>query len=184
MTEESYGEKIRLLEEAQHVPLERWKAPTVLAWLEITLGMPQYGPMCAENVRSGKVKLKLNINIYWFSFPFFFFQVLLELNDTDLENGLGISLPLHRKKIRLAIEELRDPRKRRFPKMSLISHNWVATEWLQALGLSQYAEAFARNLVDGRLLETMTKKELEKQLGVSRKFHPNQKTLERQVLVT
>lgn len=55
LTEESYSEKLRLLEEAQHIPLERWKAPTVLAWLEVTLGMAQYGAMCAENVRSGKV---------------------------------------------------------------------------------------------------------------------------------
>jgi len=34
--------------------MERWRAPTVLAWLEIALGMPQYGPRCAENVKSGK----------------------------------------------------------------------------------------------------------------------------------
>lgn len=26
----------------------------MLAWLEIALGMPQYGPRCAENVKSGK----------------------------------------------------------------------------------------------------------------------------------
>lgn len=35
--------------------MERWRAPTVLAWLEIALGMPQYGPKCADNVKSGKV---------------------------------------------------------------------------------------------------------------------------------
>lgn len=61
MTEESYAEKLRLLQEAQHIPLERWKAQTVLAWLEITLGMPQYGAMCGENIRSGKVKLSLTL---------------------------------------------------------------------------------------------------------------------------
>ncbi|XP_071552059.1 uncharacterized protein [Panulirus ornatus] len=151
LTEESYSEKLRLLEEAQHIPLERWKAPTVLAWLEVTLGMPQYGAMCAENVRSGKV--------------------LLELSDSELEAGLGITHPMHRKKLRLAIEELREPRLTRFPRISTLGHTWVSSEWLPDLGLPQYSETFANNLVDGRLLEALTKKELEKHLGVHRKFH-------------
>ncbi|KAG7175123.1 Kazrin-like, partial [Homarus americanus] len=151
LTEESYSEKLRLLEEAQHIPLERWKAPTVLAWLEVTLGMPQYGAMCAENVRSGKV--------------------LLELSDSELEAGLGIAHPMHRKKLRLAIEELREPRLSRFPRISILGHTWVSSEWLPDLGLPQYCDAFANNLVDGRLLEALTKKELEKHLGVHRKFH-------------
>lgn len=56
LTEEGYAEKLRLLREAASVPMERWRAPTVLAWLEVALGMPQYGPRCAENVKSGKVK--------------------------------------------------------------------------------------------------------------------------------
>lgn len=55
LTEEGYAEKLRLLREAASVPMERWRAPTVLAWLEVALGMPQYGPRCAENVKSGKV---------------------------------------------------------------------------------------------------------------------------------
>jgi len=54
LTEEGYAEKLRLLREAASIPMERWRAPTVLAWLEIALGMPQYGPRCAENVKSGK----------------------------------------------------------------------------------------------------------------------------------
>lgn len=37
------------------MPIERWRAPMVLAWLEVALGMPQYGPRCAENIKSGKV---------------------------------------------------------------------------------------------------------------------------------
>ncbi|KAK8726117.1 hypothetical protein OTU49_010380, partial [Cherax quadricarinatus] len=151
LTEESYSEKLRLLEEAQHIPLERWKAPTVLAWLEVTLGMPQYGAMCAENVRSGKV--------------------LLELSDSELEAGLGITHPMHRKKLRLAIEELREPRVSRFPRISALGHTWVSSEWLPDLGLPHYSDTFANNLVDGRLLEALTKKELEKYLGVHRKFH-------------
>lgn len=55
LTEEGYAEKLRLLREASSIPMERWRAPTVLAWLEVALGMPQYGARCAENVKSGKV---------------------------------------------------------------------------------------------------------------------------------
>jgi hypothetical protein len=44
--------------------MERWRAPTVLAWLEIALGMPQYGPRCAENVKSGKVSTNAKTDCY------------------------------------------------------------------------------------------------------------------------
>ncbi|KAG7196433.1 hypothetical protein KM043_018537 [Ampulex compressa] len=151
LTEEGYAEKLRLLREAASVPMERWRAPTVLAWLEVALGMPQYGPRCAENVKSGKV--------------------LLELSDAELEAGLGVTHPLHRKKLRLAIEEHRHPSLVRYPCIAQLGHTWVSSEWLPDLGLAQYSESFATNMVDARMLDHLSKKELEKLLGVSRKFH-------------
>ncbi|XP_034949345.1 liprin-alpha-1 isoform X2 [Chelonus insularis] len=151
LTEEGYAEKLRLLREAAAIPMERWRAPTVLAWLEVALGMPQYGPRCAENIKSGKV--------------------LLELNDAELEAGLGITHPLHRKKLRLAIEEHRHPGLVRYPCIAQLGHTWVSSEWLPDLGLAQYAESFATNMVDARMLDQIVKKELEKLLGVTRKFH-------------
>ncbi|CAB3376488.1 Hypothetical predicted protein [Cloeon dipterum] len=151
LTEEGYAEKLRLLREASTIPMERWRAPTVLAWLEIALGMPQYGPRCAENVKSGKV--------------------LLELSDVELEVGLGITHPMHRKKLRLAIEEHRHPSLVRYPCMAQLGHTWVSSEWLPDLGLAQYSENFATNMVDARMLDHLSKKELEKFLGVTRKFH-------------
>ncbi|XP_078034354.1 uncharacterized protein LOC144468621 isoform X4 [Augochlora pura] len=151
LTEEGYAEKLRLLREAASVPMERWRAPTVLAWLEVALGMPQYGPRCAENVKSGKV--------------------LLELSDAELEAGLGVAHPLHRKKLRLAIEEHRHPSLVRYPCIAQLGHTWVSSEWLPDLGLAQYSENFATNMVDARMLDHLGKKELEKLLGVSRKFH-------------
>lgn len=60
LTEEGYAEKLRLLREAASVPMERWRAPTVLAWLEVALGMPQYGSRCAENIKSGKASFRLS----------------------------------------------------------------------------------------------------------------------------
>ncbi|KAJ3663762.1 hypothetical protein Zmor_007989, partial [Zophobas morio] len=151
LTEEGYAEKLRLLREAASVPMERWRAPTVLAWLEVALGMPQYGARCAENIKSGKV--------------------LLELSDLELECGLGITHPMHRKKLRLAIEEHRQPALVRYPCIAQLGHTWVASEWLPDLGLSQYSESFTANMVDARMLEHLSKKELEKYLGVTRKFH-------------
>jgi hypothetical protein len=115
---QSYSEKLRLLEEAQSLPLEQWRAPTIQAWLELSLGMPQYAVGVAHNVKSGKV--------------------LLELSDSDLCSGLGISQPLHRKKLRLAIEEHRCPALcAQYPKMASLGHPWVALQWLQDIGLPQ-----------------------------------------------
>ncbi|XP_065213251.1 kazrin-like isoform X3 [Planococcus citri] len=151
LTEEGYTEKLRLLREAAHIPVERWRAPTVLAWIEVALGMPQYGPRCAENIKSGKV--------------------LLELNDVELENGLKITNPMHRKKLRLAIEEQRNPTLIRYPCMAQLGHTWVCNEWLPDIGLAQYAESFSKNMVDARMLDHLSKKEMEKYLNVTRKFH-------------
>ncbi|XP_020799877.1 kazrin isoform X4 [Drosophila serrata] len=151
MSEEGYAEKLRLLREASQLPIDRWRATQVLAWLEVALGMPQYSARCAENVKSGKV--------------------LLELNDVELEAGLGLAHPMHRKKLRLAIEEQRRPELVRYPLITQLGHTWVATEWLPDIGLPQYAEPFVQSLVDARMLDTLSKKELEKFLGVTRKFH-------------
>ncbi|KAG7308614.1 hypothetical protein JYU34_005835 [Plutella xylostella] len=139
------------LREAISLPLSRWRAPAIIAWLELALGMPQYAAAVADNVKSGKV--------------------LLELTDADLEVGLGVTQPMHRKKLRLAIEERRRPDLVRNPSIGQLTHAWVAAEWLPDLGLSQYAESFLGNLVDARMLDTISKKELEKYLGVTRKFH-------------
>ncbi|KAH8321436.1 hypothetical protein KR074_004845 [Drosophila pseudoananassae] len=151
LTEEGYAEKLRLLREASQLPIDRWRATQVLAWLEVALGMPQYSARCAENVKSGKV--------------------LLELNDVELEAGLGLAHPMHRKKLRLAIEEQRRPELVRYPLITQLGHTWVASEWLPDIGLPQYAEPFVQSLVDARMLDTLSKKELEKFLGVTRKFH-------------
>lgn len=152
LTEESYAEKIKLLREASTMPLELWRSPQIAAWLEVGLGMPKDCiRFCSENVKSGKV--------------------LLELTDAELESGLGATHPMHRKKLRLAIEEQRRPDLVRYPMIGQLGHTWCALEWLHEIGLSQYSESFLHSLVDARMLDTLSKKELEKYLGVTRKFH-------------
>lgn len=102
LTEGCYADKLKLLREASAVPIERWRASQVLAWLEVALGMPQYAARCSENVKSGKV--------------------LLELTDGELETGLGLVHPMHRKKMRLAIEEQRRPDLQRYPAIGQLGH--------------------------------------------------------------
>lgn len=100
--EDTFAEKLKLLREAAATTIDQWKAPQVLAWLEIALGMPQYSAQCAENIKSGKL--------------------LLELSDTELENCLGLSHPIHKKKLRLAIEEHRRPDLIRYPLIGQLGH--------------------------------------------------------------
>ena len=52
-----------------------------------------------------------------------------------------------------------------------LDHTWVAHRWLSDLGLPQYTPSFERHLVCGRLLSVLTRKDLEKHLGIARKFH-------------
>ena len=96
---------------------------------------------------------------------------MLELTDVDLERCLGIQQPMHKKKLRLAIEELRQPHLCKYPYISQLNHGWVAAEWLPDIGLAQYADLFSAHLMDGRMLAHLTKKDMERYLNVTRKFH-------------
>ncbi|KAK1897812.1 Kazrin [Dissostichus eleginoides] len=132
-----------------HVPVE---AGTVQAWLEVVMAMPMYIRTCSENVKSGKV--------------------LLGLTDEDLELGLAVSSVMHRRKLRLAIEDYRDAENGRgLSKAADLDHHWVAKAWLSDMGLPQYSQAFHNHLVDGRLLNSLTRRDLERHLNITKKFH-------------
>lgn len=60
---------------------------------------------------------------------------------------------------------------RRFRKAGDLDHHWVANVWIHDLGLSLYAQTFHENLVDGRVLSTLDKKDMDKHLGISRKYY-------------
>ncbi|XP_070561989.1 kazrin-like isoform X2 [Ptychodera flava] len=150
LLELKHEEKLELVEECKRTPMVNWNASMVVAWLEIAMSMSKYVKMCVDHVKNGKV--------------------LLGLTDSELESALGINTVLHRKKLRLAIEEHREDVECKYPKAGEMDHEWVARTWLNDLGLGQHSVAFETQLIDGRVLNVLTKKDLEKHLNVNRKF--------------
>ncbi|MGH0118304.1 UNVERIFIED_CONTAM: hypothetical protein FKN15_048540 [Acipenser sinensis] len=149
---EDQMDRLQKVELARATPMSHWKAGTVQAWLEVIMAMPMYIRACTDNVKSGKV--------------------LLGLTDEDLELGLGVTSSMHRRKLRLAIEDYREAETGKgLSKAADMDHHWVAKAWLSDIGLPQYSQAFQNHLVDGRMLSSLGRRDLEKYLSVSKKLH-------------
>ncbi|KAK5621458.1 hypothetical protein CRENBAI_005987 [Crenichthys baileyi] len=145
-------DRLQQVELARTTPMSQWRAGTVQAWLEVVMAMPMYIRTCSENVKSGKV--------------------LLGLTDEDLELGLGVNSLMHRRKLRLAIEDYRDAENgKELSKAADLDHHWVAKAWLSDVGLPQYSQAFHTHLVDGRMLNSLTRRDLERHLNITKNFH-------------
>jgi len=96
---------------------------------------------------------------------------LIQMNDAELEKAFALNNSMHRRKLRLAIDDLKSPEKSKYPKLNDINTDWITTKWLKEIGLVQYASVFKLNLVDGRMLASLQKKDLEKHFGMQKRYH-------------
>lgn len=52
-----------------------------------------------------------------------------------------------------------------------MDHHWVSKTWLGDVGLPQYSQVFHNQLVDGRVLNSITRRDLETIFNITNKFH-------------
>jgi hypothetical protein len=145
-----------------NIPFTQWNSTTITAWLELWVGLPAwYVSACKANVKSG--------------------SIMAALSDSDIQREIGIHNPLHRLKLRLAIQEIVNLTSSMMTGSQAalnmvcgqLGTDWVVNHFLPSIGLPQYKKAFQQCLVDARMLEQLSKKELRGLLKMVDSSHRN-----------
>lgn len=141
------------------LPFSEWDSNLVMAWLEVWVGIPQWYVSALErNIQTG--------------------SAIESLTDAELSQVLGITNSMHRLKLKLALQEILSittsrSLARTVPSYGDMTHDWISDYWLPSLGLPQYSDVFRICLVDARMLEHLTKKDLRTVLKMLDSTHRN-----------
>jgi hypothetical protein len=136
-----------LLDHMQNI--NEWPIEKVKHWLE-QIGMQQ------SQIKNGLKYIKNG-------------KALTSLSDNELERIFLIGNTLHKRKLRLALDDLKSPEKCKYPKMNEITNDWICNVWLREIGLVQFKSIFRLNLIDGRVLNSLQKKDLEKYMSIHKR---------------